>query len=395
MYEFGFAGVKVRVDPAGAPAGAGKFGRVHVSMPPTNPLSAEGGDCNGGWSQDERIIPTSIYFCPTLKYTQNMINKRDIERPVEEALAQFLSEYTEALHSDVRTIRAAIEAVYHSGGKHVRPLLLLLSAEAAGGVRPDSVHSAVFIELLHMASLIHDDVVDDTRQRRGQPSINAVFDNRIAVLVGDFVLSEALIRAARTGSALIVSIISTLSRQMAAGEIKQLENAREQLLTEEDYFSAVEKKTAMLLAVCAEIGAVTAGADAEVQAHCREYGRLLGYSFQIRDDLFDYFDMPTTGKPGGNDIREGKVTLPLLYALAATAEAVKAPFLSMIREQCFTPENVAALIRFAKEHGGIAYAEQRMNEFRDRAKDEIRFLPDSPARESLLALADYIVGRNV
>jgi polyprenyl synthetase len=157
----------------------------------------------------------------------------------------------------------------------------------------------------------------------------------------------------------------------------------------------VEKKTAMLLAVCAEIGAVTAGADAEVQAHCREYGRLLGYSFQIRDDLFDYFDMPTTGKPGGNDIREGKVTLPLLYALAATAEAVKAPFLSMIREQCFTPENVAALIRFAKEHGGIAYAEQRMNEFRDRAKDEIRFLPDGPARESLLALADYIVGRNV
>ena len=290
-----------------------------------------------------------------------MINKRDIERPVEEALSQFRSEYTEALHSDVRTIRAAIEAVYHSGGKHVRPLLLLLTAEAAGGVRPDSVHSAVFIELLHMASLIHDDVVDDTRQRRGQPSINAVFDNRIAVLVGDFVLSEALIRAARTGSALIVSIISTLSRQMAAGEIKQLENAREQLLTEEDYFSAVEKKTAMLLAVCAEIGAVTAGADAEVQAHCREYGRLLGYSFQIRDDLFDYFDMPTTGKPGGNDIREGKVTLPLLYALAATAEAVKAPFLSMIREQCFTPENVAALIRFAKEHGGIAYAEQRMN----------------------------------
>ena len=324
-----------------------------------------------------------------------MINKRDIERPIDEALAQFRDEYAEALHSDVRTIRAAIGAVYHSGGKHVRPLLLLLTAEACGGVRTDSVHAAVFLELLHIASLIHDDVVDDTQQRRGQPSMNAVFDNRIAVLVGDFVLSEALIRATRTGSALIVSLIASLSRQMAEGEIKQLENAREQLLTEEDYFMAVEKKTAMLLAVCAEIGAVTAGADADVQAHCREFGRLLGCSFQLRDDLFDYFDLPTTGKPGGNDIREGKVTLPLLYALASTDEATKAPFLNMIREQDFTPENVAALIRFAKEHGGIAYAEQRMNEYRDRAKAVISKLPNSPARESLLALADYIVGRNV
>ena len=132
-----------------------------------------------------------------------------------------------------------------------------------------------------------------------------------------------------------------------------------------------------------------------MQAHCREFGRLLGCSFQLRDDLFDYFDLPTTGKPGGNDIREGKVTLPLLYALASTDEATKAPFLSMIRNQDFTPENVEALIRFAKEHGGIAYAERRMAEYRDRAKEAIRRLPDSPARESLLALADYIVGRNV
>ena len=151
----------------------------------------------------------------------------------------------------------------------------------------------------------------------------------------------------------------------------------------------------MLLAVCAEIGAVTAGADADVQAHCREFGRLLGCSFQLRDDLFDYFDLPTTGKPGGNDIREGKVTLPLLYALSAADEAVKEPFLRMIREQRFTPENVAALIAFAKEHGGIAYAERRMAEYCDRAKEVIRQLPDSPARASLLALADYIVGRNV
>lgn len=334
---------------------------------------------------------TFSYFC--IGKTAFMIDRRDIEKPVAEAFAQFRAEYAKALYSDVSTIRAAIETVYHSNGKHIRPLLLLLTAKACGEVTPDSIRSAVFLELLHTASLIHDDVVDDTKLRRGLPSMNAVFDNRIAVLVGDFILSEGLIQAAMTGQVQLVSIISLLSRTMAEGEIKQLENAREQILTEEDYLIAIEKKTAMLLSACTEIASVTANAGASIQEKCREFGRLLGYCFQIRDDIFDYFDDESIGKPCGNDVREGKVTLPLLYAFESADESVKAPYLAMIRRRDLSPEHVKALIRFAKECGGIEYAESRMNDYKNKAVKIIESLPESEARKSLLLLADYVVER--
>lgn len=322
-----------------------------------------------------------------------MIDKRNIEKPVAEEFGIFREKFAEALHSDIATIRKAIETVYHSNGKHIRPLLVLLTAKACGRVTSDSIHAAVFLELLHTASLLHDDVVDDTRQRRGLPSMNALFDNRIAVLVGDFILSEALVRATQTGQVQIVSIIASFSRQMAEGEIKQLENAKEQILKEKDYLIAIEKKTSMLLSACTEIGAITAQATPETQQQCREFGRLLGYCFQIRDDIFDYFDDPVVGKPSGNDIREGKVTLPLLYALESTDESTKAPYLKMIRGRDFSPENVAALINFAKEHGGLEYAMSRMAYYKEKAANIIRLLPDNDARESLLLLADYVIER--
>ncbi|MDO4703619.1 polyprenyl synthetase family protein [Tannerella sp.] len=322
-----------------------------------------------------------------------MIDKRDIERPVAKEFGEFRKKFAESLHSEIATIRKAIEAVYHSNGKHIRPLLVLLAAKACGRVTPDSIRAAVFLELLHTASLLHDDVVDDTRRRRGLPSMNALFDNRVAVLVGDFILSEALVRATQTGQVQIVSIIASLSRQMAEGEIKQLENAKEQILKEKDYLIAIEKKTSMLLSACTEIGAITAQATPEIQESCREFGRLLGYCFQIRDDIFDYFDDPSIGKPSGNDIREGKITLPLLYALESADESTKAPFLKMIQKRDFSPENVAALIRFAKDGGGVEYAASRMAYYKEKAADIIRSLPDNEARESLLLLADYVIER--
>ena len=322
-----------------------------------------------------------------------MIDKRDIEKPVAEEFGIFREKFAEALHSEIATIGKAIDTVYHSNGKHIRPLLVLLTAKACGRITPDSIHTAVFLELLHTASLLHDDVVDDTRQRRGLPSMNALFDNRVAVLVGDFILSEALVRATQTGQVQIVSIIASLSRQMAEGEIKQLENAKEQILKEKDYLIAIEKKTSMLLSACTEIGAITAQATPETQQQCREFGRLLGYCFQIRDDIFDYFDDPAVGKPSGNDIREGKVTLPLLYAFESTDEPTKAPYLKMIRERDFSPENVAALISFAKERGGVEYAMSRMAYYKEKVTDIIRSLPDNEARESLLLLADYVIER--
>lgn len=322
-----------------------------------------------------------------------MTNIDEIKKPIATAFEQFENEFSKALQSDISTIRAAIEKMHHSNGKHIRPLLLLLTAEACGGVASVSVQSAVLLELLHTASLIHDDVVDETKQRRGMASLNAIYDNRIAVLVGDFVLADALIRAVNTGDTQIVKIIAMLSREMAEGEIKQLENINELLLDEKDYFVALEKKTAMLLASCTEIGAITANANPEWQEKCARFGRILGCCFQLKDDLFDYFESAEIGKPSGNDIREGKVTLPLIHALETANPAERAIFLEMLSQQEIPADNIAALIRFAKAHGGIEYAEARMWEYKKEADEIIQSFPDSEAKNSLLLLSDYIVER--
>jgi octaprenyl-diphosphate synthase len=323
-----------------------------------------------------------------------MIDRNEIERPVSGAYKHFQDEFAKALQSEIPTIQSAIETVHQSNGKHLRPLLLLLTAKACGEVNDASIHAAVLLELLHTASLIHDDVVDETKQRRGARSMNAIYDNRIAVLVGDFILSDALIRATHLGNIQIVNIMAMLCHDMAEGEIKQLENAEQSVLTEKDYFMAMEKKTASLLASCTEMGAITANATKELQDKCKTFGQLLGYSFQIKDDIFDYFDDANIGKPSGNDIREGKVTLPLLYALETATPAEKEPYLQMLLEKDFTPANISALLRFAKEKGGIGYAEARMMEYKGKALEIIRSLPDSDAKNGLFLLADYLVERS-
>ncbi|MDR1675769.1 MAG: polyprenyl synthetase family protein [Tannerella sp.] len=322
-----------------------------------------------------------------------MIDRIQIERPVSEAFKLFEAEFAQALQSEIHTIRAAVDTLQQSNGKHIRPLLLLLAAKACGQAGTGAVRAAVMLELLHTASLIHDDVVDDTKQRRGVPSLNAVYDNRVAVLVGDFFFSDSFMRVMEMENLQILRIMAQLTHEMTEGEIKQLENADRLILTEEEYFVVLEKKTAMLLASCAEIGAITAGAPAELQQMCRTFGKQLGYCFQIRDDIFDYFDDAQTGKPSGNDLREGKVTLPLLHVLETAAPAEKAPYMDMLLEKNFTPDRIAALLRFARENGGIAYAEARMNAYREQATAIIRTLPASEARDSLLLLADYLVER--
>jgi octaprenyl-diphosphate synthase len=316
-----------------------------------------------------------------------------IKQPVSGAFEQFVNAFSQSLSSEVKSIRSAIDVLNHSSGKHIRPLLLLLSAEACGQVTPHTIQSAVLLELLHTASLIHDDVVDDTRQRRGTPSLNTVHGNAVAVLVGDFILSSMMLRALETVDRQVVGMIATLCRNMVEGEIKQLDNTDEMVLSESEYISVLEKKTAGLLSSCTEIGAITAGAPLELQVKCRMFGDLLGLCFQIKDDIFDYFDSTNIGKPSGNDIREGKVTLPLLYAMQSSSAEEKAPYLQMLHDKRFSPENIAALIRFAKDRGGIEYAESRMNEYKLKAVEIILTLPDSEAKNSLLQLADFIVTR--
>ena len=323
-----------------------------------------------------------------------MKDRSNIEQPVAVEFKRFNDEFAASLRSETTRLQSAIDQILKASGKHVRPLLVLLAAKACGGVTENAINSAVFLELLHTATLIHDDVIDETKQRRGVPSLNAIFDNRVSVLVGDYVLSSALIRSIQTGNLKIIGIVSGLGRDLSEGEIKQLETAEESIIDEACYMQVIRKKTAMLLSACAEIGAISANASDEMVKKCRDFGEYLGYSFQIKDDIFDYFKEANIGKPTGNDIREGKVTLPLLYALRTAKQTEEVErYLRIIKEKDFSTENIEELIAFAKANGGIEYAEKRMSEFRDRAVEVLLTLPESDARDSLLQLADYIIER--
>ncbi|MBQ8529583.1 MAG: polyprenyl synthetase family protein [Parabacteroides sp.] len=323
-----------------------------------------------------------------------MKDRSNIEQPVAVEFKRFNDEFAASLRSETTRLQSAIDQILKASGKHVRPLLVLLAAKACGGVTENTINSAVFLELLHTATLIHDDVIDETKQRRGVPSLNAIFDNRVSVLVGDYVLSSALIRSIQTGNLKIIGIVSGLGRDLSEGEIKQLETAEESIIDEACYMQVIRKKTAMLLSACAEIGAISANASDEMVKKCRDFGEYLGYSFQIKDDIFDYFKEANIGKPTGNDIREGKVTLPLLYALRTAKQTEEVErYLRIIKEKDFSTENIEELIAFAKANGGIEYAEKRMFEFRDKAVEVLLTLPESDARDSLLQLADYIIER--
>ena len=322
-----------------------------------------------------------------------MIDRRKIEEPVAAEFARFNEEFESSLRSETKRLQAAIEQILRSTGKHVRPLLVLLSAKTCGSVTDCTINSAVFLELLHTATLIHDDVVDETRERRGVPSLNAIFDNRVAVLTGDYILSTALIRSIQTGDLRIIGIISNLGRDLSEGEIKQMETADESILDESCYLQVIYKKTATLLSACTAIGAISAGADKQAIEAMKKFGENIAYAFQIRDDIFDYYKESNIGKPTGNDIREGKVTLPLLYALKQ--ESVKAgTMLEIVLTKDFTDEHIDQLILFAKEQGGIEYAKKRMTDFRNEAVRALDIFPDSPSRRALIDLADYIILRD-
>ena len=322
-----------------------------------------------------------------------MKDKSKIEQPVAVEFKRFNDEFAASLRSETNRLQLAIDQILNASGKHIRPLLVLLAAKACGQVTDNTINSAVLLELLHTATLIHDDVIDETKQRRGVPSLNAIFDNRISVLVGDYVLSTALIRSIQTGNLQIIGIVSNLGRDLSEGEIKQLETAEESIIDESCYMQVIRKKTAMLLSACSEIGSISAGASGEMVEKCREFGEYLGYCFQIKDDIFDYFKEANIGKPTGNDIREGKVTLPLLHALQTGRKEEVDHCLRIINEKDFTVENIDLLIDFAKANGGIEYAEQRMLEYHDKAVGVLKTLPESEARKGLLLLADYIIER--
>lgn len=277
----------------------------------------------------------------------------------------------------------------------MRPMLILLIAKNYGGISSVTQHSAVGLELLHTASLVHDDVVDESKERRGQASVNAEYNNKVAVLVGDYVLSTALLNVALTNNTHIVQSLAELGRTLSNGEILQLSNIQNSEFSEEVYYEVIKMKTAALFEACCEIGAMSANATEEDLEKAKTFGRNLGIIFQIRDDIFDYYDSKEIGKPTGNDMSEGKLTLPVLYALNSTDDNEMKTIARKVKSRDVSQEEISRLVAFTKANGGIEYAEQKMLELRSQC---LQFIDAESVTEeiriALTAYIDYVIQRN-
>ena len=287
-----------------------------------------------------------------------------------------------------------VESYLLTKGKQIRPILVMLSARMFGDVTPDVLHAGAALEMLHNASLIHDDIVDETELRRGTPTINAVWGNHIAVLVGDFFVSNALAAGIRTGHLSIISALSALGVELSLGEVDQITNAREHHFDEQRYLDMIRKKTASLFMHCVRMGAEAVNAPAEQIAPLVDYAELLGLCFQIKDDVFDYFDSRHIGKPTGNDLREGKVTLPLLYALRTADPAEAEEMKATLRRGDLSEAEIERLLAFARDNGGIDYAFSVMHDMQRKAADILAPYPDSEWKQSFADIFQFIIDRN-
>ena len=333
------------------------------------------------------------------KFVSNLKSIMDtlslIKQPIETELVDFIDLFNHALNHEDGLLQVVLNHIKQRAGKRMRPILILLMAKNFGKVSRVTQHAAVGLELLHTASLVHDDVVDEAAERRGQASVNADYDNKVAVLVGDYVLSTALLHVSYTHSEMIVRRLAELGRTLSDGEILQLANIQNKEVTEEVYYKIIERKTAALFETCAAIGAESAGATEEQVEAARLFGKNLGIVFQIRDDIFDYYDSEVEiGKPTGNDFAEGKLTLPIIYALNATQDEDMMKLVHKVKAHNVTHEEVETLVRFAKENGGIEYAERRMWDFHAEAQRFIdQYVMDDNIRTSLQTYLDYVIKR--
>lgn len=279
---------------------------------------------------------------------------------LREELELFEDYLRASIKSDNERISEMVAYVFDANGKRLRPTLVLLTARAFGKIIPETYHGAVTVELLHTATLVHDDVIDQSDIRRGKSSVHVVYDNTRAILIGDYLLSSALAESVKTSNLEIIRIISTLGKDLSEGEMNQFTMAKEIVIDEDAYFEVIDKKTASLMRASIAIGAITGGAGEEMIPQLTRMGSILGICFQIRDDIFDYFNNDV-GKPTGNDIKEGKITLPLIYALRQAPESLRKEMTAIIESKDYSDENIERLLQFAKEQGGIDYAYQKMD----------------------------------
>lgn len=317
---------------------------------------------------------------------------------IHKTIAPELQRLNEQMSAQLATSNTLMNSVVasqlSSKGKQIRPVIVILCSKLFGNANDNTIAAAASVELLHNATLIHDDVVDDSKTRRNKPTINSIWDNHIAVLVGDYFVSCAMQQAISTGDIRIIDSLCHLGKLLSLGEIDQIYNARYHTLTEEAYYNIISNKTASLFIACAKMGCYAAGIFDERVDRLAEFARLLGLCFQIRDDIFDYFGNDAIGKPTSNDLREGKITLPLLHVLLREDLPDHDRMVELSRKEILEDSDISTLISFAIDNGGIDYAFNEMKRLRENAEAVLDCFPASEIKTSLMALFDYIIARD-
>ena len=321
------------------------------------------------------------------------MNLNEIKAPVDNHIQEFEKRFRNSMKSKVPLLDKITRYIVKRKGKQMRPLFVFFTAGLCGEISERTYRAASLIELLHTATLVHDDVVDDSNERRGFFSLNALWKNKISVLVGDYLLSRGLLLALDNDDFDLLKIVSRSVKQMSEGELLQLEKARNLDIKEEIYFEIIRKKTASLIASCFECGAASAGANAETQEKLRLMGEYTGIAFQIKDDLLDFSNGSDTGKPSGGDIKERKMTLPLIHLLDHSSYLEKRKIINIVKNHNQDPDKVAILIDKVKQSGGIEYARQTMEENLQKAFEILETLPDTSWRKSLQDLVQFTIDR--
>ena len=319
-----------------------------------------------------------------------------IKLPIKKEMELFETKFKDSMLSKVPLLNRMTYYIVRRKGKQMRPMFVFLVAKMVsnGGFDERTYRGASVVELIHTATLVHDDVVDDSNRRRGFFSINALWKNKIAVLVGDFLLSKGLLLSIDNEDFDLLKLISIAVREMSEGELLQIEKARKLDITEDVYFEIIRQKTATLIAACCGIGAASVGANNETVQQMRKFGEYIGIAFQIKDDLFDYTE-DKIGKPTGIDIKEQKMTLPLIHALNNCTPKEKSWLINSVKKHNQDKKRVKEVISFVKENGGIEYTTTKMNDFKNKALAILRNYPDSEYKHSLLQMIDYVVERKI
>tara|TARA_B100001741_G_scaffold188372_1_gene155116 strand:- start:410 stop:1420 length:1011 start_codon:yes stop_codon:yes gene_type:complete len=316
-----------------------------------------------------------------------------IKAPIKTEMDSFESKFKASMASKAPLLDKITNYIIKRKGKQMRPMFVFLSAKLFGQMNESTFRGASMIELLHTATLVHDDVVDDSNMRRGFFSINALWKNKIAVLVGDFLLSKGLLLAVKNEDFALLKLTSRAVEEMSEGELLQIEKARRLDIVEAVYYEIIRKKTASLIAACCAVGCASVSKDEEQIQKMWDFGEAIGIAFQIKDDLFDYQKQGLIGKPVGIDIKEQKMTLPLIYALQNCSTATRRKTINTIKRHHNNPKKVNEVITFVRESGGIEYASKQMNAYQEKAIDIISEVPDSQVKQALHRLVEYVIER--